>query len=98
MNKGCLGWIPQKSHAAIVSLPSEDSGCDAGRLIGTPEFHSATRAGASPCPSRRRSLAHAACVRSLVSGHRPRHTAPRHTRIASAGSSGQEIPGPFSRR
>src|SRR5512135_2405834 len=27
---GAKGWIPKKSHAAIVSFRSEDSGCDAG--------------------------------------------------------------------
>jgi hypothetical protein len=42
----CGGWVPEKSHAAIAPVCSEDSGCGAGGLIAAPEFNSATMSGA----------------------------------------------------
>src|SRR5512135_1173272 len=83
------GWIPEKCHAAIVSSCSEVSGCDAGGLIGTPEFNSASMSGAFHCQCRWRSVAIVACTCSIVSSHRPVNAAARSTSIASAFSSRQ---------
>src|SRR5512142_911113 len=92
------GRIPEESHAAIAPSCSEGSSCDAGGLITPPEFNSATRSGASQRHSRRRSCAIAAWTASIVSCQRPVNAAARSTSIASAFSSHQEIPLPFSRR
>ncbi|HMB08357.1 MAG TPA: PAS domain S-box protein, partial [Isosphaeraceae bacterium] len=83
------GWIPEKCYAAIASDCSEGSGCAIGGLITASEFNSASMSGAAHCQSRRRSRAIAACVRSIVSSHRPVKTAARSTSIASAFSSFQ---------
>src|SRR5512142_1935157 len=83
------GWIPEKCYAAIASGCSEGSGCAIGGLITASAFNSASMSGAAHCQSRRRSRAIAACVRSIVSSHRPVKTAARSTSIASAFSSFQ---------
>ena len=66
-------------------------------LIGTPEFNSASMSGAFHCQSRQRSVAIAACTRSIISSHRPVNAATRKTSIASAFPSHQKIPLPLSR-
>jgi hypothetical protein len=88
-DEGKTGWVPEKSHAAIASVCSEDSGCGAGGLIAAPEFNSATMSGALHVQSRRRSSPIAACVAAINSGHRPVNTAARNTSIPSAFSSRQ---------